>query len=71
MIKVYLNDAGLEYDKAPRHFLEASQWAKAHCSSYKGVDMMEVSDTSDLYDYVAEYTFTEEKDANWFKLKWM
>ena len=71
LIRVYLNDRGIDYDQAPRHFLSASAWAKEHCPSFVDVNMMEVSDVSNEFDYVAEYTFVEERDANWFKLKWM
>jgi hypothetical protein len=71
MIKVYLNDKNLTYEEAPKHFLSASAWAKKYCPSFVGVDMMEVSDVSNEFDHVAEYTFGTEKDANWFKLTWM
>lgn len=71
MHKVYLNDANMDYDLAPRHFLEASKWAKEFCPSFKEVEVMDVSDVSTVYDQVAEFTFGTEKDANWFKLKWM
>jgi len=61
----------MSYEQAPKHFLDVSVWAMANCPSYQGVDMMEVSDVSNLYDHIAEYTFGTDKDANWFKLKWM
>ena len=68
---VYLNDNGMDYDSAPRYFLEAANWAKDNCPTFQGCEVTDVSDVSAVYDQVAEYVFISEKDANWFKLKWM
>ena len=70
-IKVYLTDKDIEYENVPRHFLTIKNWAHEHCPSFTGVDIVDVSDTSVQYDHIAEFTFGTEKDANWFKLKWM
>lgn len=71
MFKVILNDRGIDYEQAPRHFLAISAWAREHCPSYVDIELVEVSDVSPEYDYLAEYKFKTEKDANWFKLKWI
>lgn len=70
-ISVYLNDKDLAYEAAPRHFLEAANWARDNCPSFAGCEVMDVSDVSMQYDQVAEYVFANERDSNWFKLKWM
>lgn len=70
MIQVYLNDSKLKYDEGIKLFLEANEWAVKYCPSYKGHHVQDVSDVSYVYDNIALYVFEDEKDANWFQLKW-
>ena len=43
---VYLNDAGIPYDKAEDHFAEAAAWASRQCNSYVDYHVQDVSDVS-------------------------
>lgn len=67
---VYLNDAGIPFDKAEDHFAEAAAWASRQCNSYIDYHVQDVSDVSYNYDFVAEYRFKDPKDAVLFQLKW-
>lgn len=67
---VYLNDRNLDYLDAKEHFECAAIWARKQCSSFVGYNVQDVSDVSYIYDQIAEYKFTDAKDAIWFELKW-
>lgn len=67
---VYLDDANMSYEDAEIHFDEAASWAKEHCVSFVGHDILDISDLSYVSDMIAEYKFSDPKDAAWFKLKW-
>lgn len=67
---VYLNDSNIEYHKAEQYFAEAAAWASRQCSSYVDYHVQDVSDVSYVYDHVAQYGFTDPKDALLFELKW-
>lgn len=71
MFRVHINDerAG-GYGNSRWHFVEISMWAVEHCASFSGYDVVDVSDTSDRWDEIAEYRFTDEQDATLFTLKW-
>lgn len=69
-MKVFLNDSDLSHDAAYRRFYEAATWAHLNCSSYYGLDVVDVSDFSTRYDTVAEYRFYDDKDATLFALRW-
>jgi hypothetical protein len=72
MIEVYLTDERFgNYDQARLHFIDASIWALNHCRSFAGFDIQDVSDVSLMWDQVAEYRFTDERDVTFFKLIWM
>jgi len=70
-ISVLLNDRNMAYEAAIRHFLDAANWAKDNCPSFMGSEVVDVTDVSVEYDQIAEFVFGNDKDANWFKLKWM
>lgn len=70
MIEVYLNDSKIPYEVAQRRFVEADQWAQENCKSYQGFNVQDVSDFSYTMDQVALYRFGNDKDANWFTLRW-
>ena len=55
---------------AENHFNEAATWAKEHCKSYIGHYIQDVSDVSYVYDHIAEYKFSDPKEAVWFELRW-
>jgi hypothetical protein len=48
----------------------AEEWAKRFCKSFISCEIFDISDFSLYYDDVAEYTFSESKDAMFFILKW-
>lgn len=71
MIKVYVNDAlSPGYDFNAAYFGEMDEWSKEHCSSYQGYEVVDTSDTSLIWDEVAEFKFGKEQDVLMFKLKW-
>ena len=67
---VYLNDQNLEYLDAIEYFERAAEWARSQCPSFISYSVTDVSDTSYIYDQVAEYIFKDVKHAIWFELKW-
>lgn len=67
---VYLNDFNLDYLDAREHFECAAEWARSQCPSFISYSVTDVSDTSLIYDQVAEYIFKDVKHAIWFELKW-
>jgi len=67
---VYLNDSKIPYEEAPAYFREAANWARRQCSSFVDYHVQDVSDVSYVYDHVAQYGFTDPKDALLFELKW-
>jgi hypothetical protein len=72
MIKVLLNDEKFgNYDRARLHYIDASIWALKHCKSFQGYEIVDVADVSMIWDQVAEYRFTDERDVTLFKLTWM
>jgi hypothetical protein len=74
--RVYLKDTDanfrkLSYNEAHAALVAAGQWAEANCTSYVTYGVVDVSDVSSAAcDWMGEYTFSDEKDATWFKLKW-
>lgn len=70
MIDVYLNDSKINYDDALEYFKTAADWAKKYCPSFQGYDVQDVSDFTYYYDYLAVYLFKDQKDADWFILRW-
>jgi len=67
---VYLTDEKIPYEQTHEHFKTAADWAKTQCSSFIDYHVQDVSDCSYICDNVAEYKFTDSKDAMWFELKW-
>jgi hypothetical protein len=67
---VYLTDEKIPYEHAREHFKAAAEWAKRQCSSFVDYHVQDVSDVSYVYDNVAQYGFTDPKDALMFELKW-
>ena len=67
---VYLTDAKIPYEEGPAYFKSASEWARRQCASYVDYHVQDVSDVSLEYDNVAQYGFTDPKDALLFELKW-
>ena len=72
IIKVMLNDEKHgNYDRARLHFIDASIWALYNCKSSQGYEIVETSDTSMVWDQIAEYRFTDPRDVTLFKLAWL
>jgi hypothetical protein len=70
VITVYLNDTGIPYEQAEEHFAEAAAWASQQCLSYIDYHVQDVSDFSYTNDLIAEYRFTDSKDAMLFQIKY-
>lgn len=68
---VYLTDQALEYDQGLELFDTAAKWAQHQCRSFVSHHVQDVSDVSLMYDNIAEYRFTDPKDALLFELKWL
>lgn len=72
--RVYLSDEHLQhldYNRVRLYFIDAAIWATKNCTSFKHYEIQEVNDVSTVYDQVAEYEFGSERDAMWFKLRWV
>lgn len=70
-MKILITDeksGGYEYNH--EYFAKIHNWAKTQCVSYKGFTVVDVSDHSLIWDEIAEYEITDEKDAILFKLAW-
>jgi hypothetical protein len=65
MISVYISD-----QLVGPGFSEMKQWAEEHCKSFSTMNIVDVSDVSLYYDYVAEFTFTDERDETLFTMRW-
>lgn len=70
MITVYLTDEKIEYNEARVFFKDCESWAREHCESFIQMECLEMSDFSLVYDQMATYEFTDEKDAFWFTTAW-
>jgi hypothetical protein len=66
---VYLNDSNIESD-VENYFAEVAEWSKVNCNSYVNYDVVDVSDVSIQYDYIAQYYFRNKRDLVAFKLTW-
>ena len=72
MFRILVNDSKSQgYDLNYSFFLERHKWAGENCQSYDGYEVTDVSDVSLQWDEVAEYRFKDEREANWFKLRWL
>lgn len=69
MIKVCIGDR-IEWKNTYEEFFKRRQWACVNCKSFYEMKISDVSDVSMLYDYVAEFSFTEERDATLFTMRW-
>jgi hypothetical protein len=70
MIEVYLNDSNMSYEAAQVRFEDADLWAQQYCKTYKGCEVQDVADFSYTMDQVALFLFEDQKDANFFMLRW-
>jgi len=70
MIEIFLSDKHLSFEDGNQRFIDANQWAKNTCTTYKGYNVQDVSDVSYDCDQIALYLFESEKDATMFSLRW-
>ncbi len=70
MIKVCVGDRE-EWVDARDEFVDMQYWAYKHCKSFVAMNIQDVSDVSMRYDYVAEFSFTDDRDATLFSLRWV
>lgn len=64
------DDKSLSYNDNPVYFQKIADWAIVNLQSYRGFDVQDVTDSSYLWDEIAEYRFESEQDALVFALKW-
>jgi hypothetical protein len=50
--------------------VDVKRWCHANLKSFVWMDEQDVSDFSYVNDYIYEFYIIEEKDRNWFKLRW-
>lgn len=66
---VYLNDSNAGSD-VENYFTEVAEWSKVNCNSYVDYNVVDVSDVSTQYDYIAQYYFRSKRDLVVFELTW-
>lgn len=64
MSDVQLNKAGITPHKL-------NKWCQENTHSFVWMDEVETADVSIEYDYVYAFYFADQKDANWFTLRWL
>lgn len=70
-MEVILNDSQFSINDNPvNKFAEIHEWALYYCSSYLRYKVVDVSDVSLTYDYIAVYEFSAIADEVQFKLRW-
>lgn len=69
MINVCIGDKA-EWKNAYEEFFEIRKWACKNCKSFYEMKISDVSDVSYNFDYVAQYNFTDDRDATLFRLRW-
>lgn len=71
MVDILITDSGSgSYEQNAAYFADIDQWAQQFCPSYIGYTVQDVSDTGYYWDEIACYQFKDQKDANWFMLRW-
>jgi hypothetical protein len=72
MPSVLLSDSGydLDYNHMRLHFMDVAVWATRHCPSFTNFEIVDTADVSATCDQMAEYNFTDERDAVLFSLRW-
>lgn len=50
---------------------EREEWALIHCDTFISRTITDISDVSLTADVLYDFYFGDEKDAMWFKLKWL
>jgi hypothetical protein len=72
MISVLVNDSSSGgYEKNAEYFGAINEWAAAHCTSYRGYHVHDVTVASYQWDESAEYLFECQADELLFRLKWL
>lgn len=69
MIKICIGDQE-DWEDARDKFNDIRYWAYTHCKSFVAMTLHDVSDVSLYYEYVAEFSFTDDRDATLFRIKW-
>ena len=57
-------------DRTTQTYKDAAEWAEIYCKSFIRHKVIDVSDFSYTHSEIAEYEFRDEKDAQWFRLRW-
>lgn len=72
MVNVIISDEkSPDYYQNSEYFEQIDQWAQQNCASYHGYYVQDVSDATYEWDELACYQFLDERDATWFKLRWL
>lgn len=67
--QILLNDEEIEKKHGTTPWA-VKQWARENCKSFVWMNEQDVSDVSYQWDYIFAFYFVEDKDANWFQLRW-
>lgn len=67
--KVYVGDQ-LEWLNPHEEFERIFQWAKSNMNSVQSFNVMDVTDVSLVNDYIAEYRFEDNHEAEVFESRW-
>lgn len=70
MYSVYVNDSNPNYDGAV-FFKSVADWSSENCKSFINYTVVDVSDVSTQYDYIAQYFFRRKNDMIAFRLRWL
>lgn len=60
----------MSWTQANYHFDKATEWAQDNCPSFRGVEVMDISDFSMTNDLLARFEFSDTEDAIMFRLAW-
>ena len=69
MYSAYLNDSNVT-DRAEDYFAQVAEWSTVNCKSYVDYNVVDTSDVSTQYDYIAQYYFKNKNDLIAFTLRW-
>jgi len=67
--QILLNDGDIEKKHGTTPWA-IKRWALMNCKSFVWMNEQDVSDVSYQWDYIYAFYFGEDKDANWFQLRW-
>ncbi len=70
MYSVYVNDSNTNCNSV-EFFKSVADWSGENCKSFIDYTVVDVSDVSIQYDYIAQYFFKRKNDMIAFRLRWL